>query len=89
MYIGLNTHQEQEQIVRALKGPHWDRKRHGSLYDRGGADSYYGRGPSPHYGGVGGSEFVNRVEQLTPEERDEYMAGYRDNEQSGDKKSWD
>lgn len=88
MYIGLNTPQEQEQIVRALRGAHWDRKRHGSLYDRGSADSYYGRGPNPHYGGIGGSEFVNRVEVLTPEERAEYMAGYMDNEQFGDKKDW-
>ena len=88
MYLHLNTHTEQEQIIRALKGPQFDRKRHGSLYDRGGADSYYHRGPQPHYGGVGGSEFVNRVEELTDEERAEYMAGYMDNERFGDKKDW-
>lgn len=88
MYLQLNTHEEQEQIVRALRGLHWDRKRHGSLYDRGGADSYYGRPARPHYGGVGGSEFVDRVEDLTPEEAAEYMAGYWDNEQFGDKKDW-
>lgn len=88
MYIHLNTPTEQEQIVRALKGPQFDRKRHGSLYDRGGADSYYGRPAHPHYGGITGSEFVDRVERLTEEERDEYLAGYIDNERSGDKKSW-
>ena len=79
---------EQEQIIRALKGAQFDRKRHGSLFDRGGADSYYGRGPQPHYGGVGGSEFVNRVTELTEEEAAEYMAGYMDNERFGDKKDW-
>jgi hypothetical protein len=79
---------EQEQIIRALKGPQFDRKRHGSLYDRGGADSYYGRPALPHYGGVGGSEFVNRVTELTDEERAEYYLGYADNEELGDKKDW-
>lgn len=88
MYLHLYTLSEQEKIIRALKGPQFDRKRHGSLYDRGAADSYYGRGPSPHYGGVGGSEFVDRVEALTEEEHEEYMAGYMDNERFGDKKDW-
>ncbi len=88
MNLQLHTLTEQEQIVRALKGPQFDRKRHGSLYDRGGADSYYGRGPQPHYGGIGGSEFTERVTELTDEERAEYMAGYMDNERYGDKKNW-
>jgi hypothetical protein len=88
MYIHLNTPTEQEQIIRALKGPQFDRKRHGSLYDRGGADSYYGRPAYPHYGGIGGSEFVDCVEDLTEEESAEYMAGYLDNERSGNKKDW-
>jgi hypothetical protein len=88
MYIKLETSAEQEAVVRALKGPQFVRKSHGSLYDRGSADSYYGRPRSPHYGGVG-SDFGQRIETLTAEERAEYLAGYEYNEQFGDKKSWD
>ena len=87
MYIKLETSAEQEAVVRALKGPQFVRKNHGSLYDRGSADSYYGRPRSPHYGGVGGDSGP-RVEQLTAEERAEYMAGYDYNERHGDKKDW-
>lgn len=78
---------EQEQIIRALKGAQFDRKRHGSLYDRGGADSYYGRGPQPHYGGVGGDS-GERVYVEDAESIAEYMQGYRDNEALGDHKDW-
>jgi len=80
---------EHEQTIRSLRGMQWVRTCHGSLYDRGGADSYYGRPAMPHYGGVGGSQLLVRVTDLTPEERAEYMAGYQDNEELGDKKSWD
>ena len=38
MYIGMLEPTEQEQIVRALKGPQFDRKSHGALFDRGSAD---------------------------------------------------
>jgi len=78
---------DQEKVIRALKGPQFDRKTHGSLFDRGSADSYYGRGPNPHYGGIGGS-ILPHTTDLTPEERAEYLAGYKYNEQYGDKKDW-
>ena len=79
---------EKERVIAGLKGWQFSRKRHGSLYDRGSADSYYGRAASAHYGGVG-SDTGPRVDNLTQEEIAEYIAGYRDNEQFGDKKSWD
>ena len=78
---------QQELTLRALKGYQWIRSNHGSLYDRGSADSYYRRGPSPHWGGIGGCAYPKTVE-LTEEEVAEYMAGYRDNEESGDHKDW-
>ncbi|CAB5214735.1 hypothetical protein UFOVP190_246 [uncultured Caudovirales phage] len=79
---------EQEQVVRVLRGPQFERTRHGSLYDRGSADSYYGRYEDPHWypQGTGRGE---RITNLTPEEIAEYMAGFEDNELHGDKKSWD
>jgi len=79
---------EQEQVVRVLRGPQFERTRHGSLYDRGSADSYYGRYEDPHWypQGTGRGE---RITDLTPEEIAEYMAGFEDNELHGDKKSWD
>ena len=87
MYIKLETETEQEAVVRALRGWQFVRSNHGSLYDRGSADSYYGRAPDPHYGGVGGDSGM-RVKVMYPEAIAEYMAGYRDNEQFGDKKDW-
>ena len=87
MYLKLMTVDEQEQVVRALKGPEWIRTNHGSLYDRGSADSYYHRLPGPHYGGVGGDSGP-RVEVKDEDSVAEYMAGYNDNEQSGAKKDW-
>lgn len=78
-----------DRIFPILQGlPQFDRNRHGSLYDRGSADSYYSRPPSPHWYplGTGNGE---RIENLTPEERKEYYAGYEHNEQYGDKKSYD
>ena len=87
MYIKLETETEQEQVVRALKGWQFDRKRHGCLFDRGSADSYYGRRSHPHYGGVGGDSGP-RVDNLTPDEVREYAAGYEYNERCGDKKDW-
>jgi hypothetical protein len=79
---------EQEQVVRVLRGPQFERTRHGSLYDRGSADSYYGRYEDPHWypQGTGRGE---RITNLTTEEIAEYMAGFEDNELHGDKKSWD
>jgi hypothetical protein len=87
MYIAMLAVEEQEAVVRALKGWQWVRKNHGSLFDRGSADSYYGRMPNPHYGGVGGDS-GERVAQLSFEETAEYLAGYEDNERFGDKKDW-
>lgn len=87
MYIKLNSITEQEQVVRALRGPQFDRKRHGSLYDRGSADSYYGRPRDPHWYPQGSYE-GEPVESLTPAEIEEYLAGYDYNERFGDKKDW-
>ena len=60
---------------------------HGSPFDRGSADSYYGRSRIPHYGGVGGDSGP-RVEVTDAKSVAEYMAGYDENEQFGDKKDW-
>ncbi len=78
---------EKEKVVRLLRGPQFERERHGSLWDRGSADSYYNRGARPHWWpeGTGRGEMVTN---LTEAERAEYMAGYDDNEQYGDKKNW-
>lgn len=79
---------EKEQVVRALKGPQFDRERHGSLFDRGSADSYYGRLAQPHWYPQG-TYNSKPVTNLTQAEIDEYLAGYEWNELHGDKKSWD
>jgi hypothetical protein len=67
--------------------PQFDRSRHGSLYDRGSADYYYGRPRQPHWypNGTGNGA---RVEDLTGEEWEEYMTGYDDAEERGDRKDW-
>ncbi len=87
MYLPLLTEQEQQAVVRALRGWQFDRKQHGSLHDRGGADSYYGRRPDPHYGGVGGDSGP-RVEVTDAKSVNEYLAGYQANEQLGMKKDY-
>lgn len=79
---------EKEELVRALLGPQFDRKQHGSLFDRGSADSYYGRPRDPHWYPQGSYNGA-KVADLTEAEREEYMAGYDYNEQYGDKKCWD
>ena len=81
MYPVVN---EQEQTIRLLKGMQWVRTSHGSLFDRGSADSYYGRPMTPHYRTAAGAEITD----LCPEEVQEYIDGYRWNEQFGDKKDW-
>jgi hypothetical protein len=81
------TEEEQKAVVRALRGPQFQRKSHGSLYDRGSADSYYGRMPNPHYGGVGGDSGP-RVEVTDESSVAEYLAGYEYNERHGDKKDY-
>ena len=87
MYIHLMTEEEQKAVVRALRGPQFQRKSHGSLYDRGSADSYYGRMPNPHYGGVGGGSGP-RIEVYDESSVAEYLAGYEYNERYGDKKDY-
>ena len=64
-------------------------RRHGGPYDRGSADSYYGRPRRPHYyrGDTGTSDRVD-YDGMTPDEVVAYLAGYEDNEESGDKKNW-
>jgi len=81
------TEEEQKAVVRALRGPEFVRKNHGSLYDRGSADSHYGRMPNPHYGGVGGDSGP-RVEVTDESSVAEYLAGYEYNERHGDKKDY-
>lgn len=88
MYIAMLAHKEQLEIVRALRGPEFDRKRHGSLFDRGSADSYYGRAPKAHYGGSGGEFGFKEIQVTDPASVAEYLAGYEDNEQSGLKKEY-
>ena len=79
--------QEQDTVIRILRGWQFNRDRHGSLFDRGSADSYYGRSPDPHYGGVGGdSGQTVKVQDTASVE--EYLAGYAHNEKSGSKKEW-
>ncbi len=87
MYLPLLTEQEQQAVVRALRGWQFDRNQHGSLHDRGGADSYYGRRQDPHYGGVGGDSGP-RVEVTDAKSVNEYLAGYEANEQLGMKKDY-
>ena len=79
---------DQEKVIRALKGPQFDRKLHGGLFDRGSADSYYGRPRDPHWWPEGTYE-GDEVTELTAEEIQEYLAGYDYNERYGDKKCWD
>lgn len=77
------TNQPQE-----FEGQLYD-QRHGGPFDRGAADSYYHRPFNPHYY-VEGTSTSPRVElaDMTAEEITAYTAGYRYNEQHGDKKDW-
>lgn len=63
--------------------------RHGGAFDRGSADSYYSRPHNPHMyeGGTGNSRLIERAE-MTEEQVADYFAGYRWNEECGDKKDW-
>lgn len=64
-------------------------QRHGGPFDRGSADNYYHRSFAPHYyrGDTHASERVELAD-MTAEEIVAYTAGYRYNEQHGDKKDW-
>jgi hypothetical protein len=59
---------------------------HGSPWDRGGADAYYWRDPNPHKWPNG--DHRQPDEDLTPDEVEEYLAGYRAVYDSGDRKDW-
>lgn len=63
-------------------------ERHGGPWDRGSADSYYNRPIDPHYY-VGPTAVSPRVEKLTSEELEAYLAGYEHNEKYGDKKNYE
>lgn len=73
---------------------HWKGKDyvhvHGSPFDRGAADSYYDRPQVPHYwpGGTGVGDMVPH-DKMTPDQIEEYYAGYSYNEHMGIKKTWD
>ena len=82
------TLDQKKQVINALKGPQFDRERHGSLFDRGSADSYYNRYAQPHWYPQGSYQ-GDPVTKLTQAEIDEYLAGYEWNELHGDKKSFD
>lgn len=62
--------------------PQFDRFKHGGLFDRGSADAYYHRDASPHWypEGTGHGE---RIEKLTDEEIQEYLAGYEYQKSTG------
>lgn len=64
-------------------------KRHGGPYDRGTADSYYERGCHPHFF-KGATYATPEIEQkdMTGDEIKAYMQGYKDNEESGERKQW-
>jgi hypothetical protein len=65
-------------------GIQFDRTRHGGLYDRGTCDSYYGRPVDPHWYPEG-TYVGEKVTNLTQDEIDEYLLGYREN---NDFKDW-
>jgi hypothetical protein len=84
----LKEFNEIQKTEQAIRGPQFDRKRHGSLFDRGSADSYYSRPEDPHWYPEG-SYNGTRIDQLNQYEIAEYLAGYEHNERFGHKKSWD
>lgn len=65
-------------------------ERHGGAWDRGAADSYYSRPCAPHMyeGGTYMSRLIQEHE-MTAEDIEAYIAGYRWNEEHDFKKSYD
>ena len=61
---------------------------HGSPYDRGSADAYYKRPMKPHYYPASDVGFSEPVYELTKEQEMEYVAGYFEQQQSGDFKDY-
>ena len=62
---------------------------HGSPYDRGSADSYYQRSFRPHYF-VGDTHMSDEIQQseMTFEEIQEYIRGWRENQAAQNFKDW-
>ena len=62
---------------------------HGSPYDRGSADSYYQRSFRPHYF-VGDTHMSDEIQQseMTFEEIEEYIRGWRENQAAQNFKDW-
>ena len=62
---------------------------HGSPYDRGSADSYYQRSFRPHYfvGDTYNSDEIQQSE-MTFEEIQEYIRGWRENQAAQNFKDW-
>ena len=83
----LKEFTEIQRTEQAIRGPQFDRERHGSLWDRGAADSYYSRPRDPHWYPEG-SYNGDPISQLNPYEIAEYLAGYDHNERFGHKKNW-
>jgi hypothetical protein len=65
-----------------------DRSRHGGPYDRGSADSYYGRGLDPHWWPMGTGRGLKIDLKEGEEGYDEYMEGFKDNQDAGNFKDW-
>ena len=63
---------------------------HGSPYDRGSADSYYQRSFRPHYF-VGDTHMSDEIQQseMTFEEIQEYIRGWRENHEAKNYKEWE
>ena len=81
---------EEDQFCRIeFEGKEYD-SRHGGAFDRGSADSWYSRGINPHMFLGGSYDSVEiGARDMTEEQVDAYLAGYRYNERFGGKKSWD
>ena len=82
-----NVAENKTKVWNALRGPQFDRQRHGGLYDRGSADSYYHRPRAPHWWPDGTSVGL-KITDLSVDEINEYLAGYNDNEAANFKKEW-
>jgi hypothetical protein len=60
----LKEFAEIQKTEQAIRGPQFDRKRHGSLFDRGSADSYYSRPQDPHWF----PDSADQVLQMSPQD---------------------
>lgn len=64
-------------------------QRHGGAFDRGRADSWYSRERNPHMftGATYASLQISQAD-MTPQQVDDYLAGYEWNERHGGKKNY-